>query len=133
MLRRLPGFVVIACALAAPTSAMASAPLISTDGAQATGPATARIEGNADPNGEKTTLRAYYAPASSTWCTSAGAKGKASKTTPIKLGSGNVMLSEITVLLSGLAPDQNYCAELVAHNKSGTAHGGQRSFMTPSE
>ncbi len=43
------------------------------------------------------------------------------------------MFSEIIITLTGLAPNQNYCAELVAHNKSGTAHGELRSFMTPSE
>lgn len=133
MPRSLAGPIVITCALLAPASASASPPLVATDGAQATGPTTARVEGNADPNGEKTTLRAYYAPSSSKWCTSGGAKGKVSKTPPIKLGSGNIMLSEIVVSLTGLAPNQNYCTELVAHNKSGTSNGGLRSFMTPSE
>jgi hypothetical protein len=133
MLRSLTGSIVIACTLLAPAYASASPPLVGTDGAQATSPTTARVEGNADPNGEKTTLRAYYAPSSSKWCTSGGAKGKVSKTPPIKLGSGNIMLSEITVTLTGLAPNQNYCTELLARNKSGTAHGGLRSFMTPSE
>ena len=124
---------VVGCALLAPGSALASLPLVATDGAHATGTTTARVEGNADPNGQKTTLRAYYAPAGSKWCMSGGTKGKASKTARTPLGSGNAMISEILVPLSGLAPNQMYCTELVAHNRSGTAHGGQVSFMTPSE
>lgn len=134
MFRGLVGLIIIiiACGLFAPL-ASASAPLVGTDGARATSPTTAIVEGNVDPNGEKTTLRAFYALASSKWCLSGGLRGKPSKTAPIALGSGNVMFSEIVVALTGLAPNQNYCAELVAHNRSGTAYGGQRSFMTPSE
>lgn len=49
------------------------------------------------------------------------------------LGSGNIENSEILVGLSGPAPNQVCCTKLVAHNKSGTTHGGQLSFMTPSE
>jgi len=133
MCGRLAGYVVVTCFLLAPATASASLPLVATDGVEATSTTTARVEGNANPNGEKTTLRALYAVASSRWCTSHGAKGKASKTAPIKLGSGNIEYSEILVPLSGLAPNQLYCTELVAHSRSGTAHGGQLSFMTPSE
>jgi hypothetical protein len=133
MLRRFVCPTAVACALLLPAAASASRPLVATDGVEATSPTTARVEGNADPEGQKTTLRAFFALASSQWCTSGGAKGKVSKTAPIKLGSGHVMYSEILVPLTGLEPNQNYCTELVARNMSGVARGGLLSFMTPSE
>ncbi len=108
-------------------------PIVATDGATATGPRTARIEGNADPEGQETMLHADYALASEPWCTSGGAEGTPLETAPQSLGSGNVMISEIGVPLAELTPASEYCAELVASNVTGTSHGGQVRFTTPQE
>jgi hypothetical protein len=40
------------------------------------------------------------------------------------------MVSEILVTLKGLTPSSEYCVEMVAHNASGTAYGGQVRFTT---
>jgi hypothetical protein len=122
-------FAAMSCfAWGVPTSARASLPLIATDGASATGATTARVSGNADPEGQSTTLHADYALASEPWCTSHGAEGTLAETAPQDLGSGNAMYSEILVGLEGLTPASEYCAELVASNESGTTYGGQVRF-----
>jgi len=112
----------------APTSR--SAPQVTTDAAYATGATTAVVTGNGDPDGQATRLYARYAPVTTRWCTSHGAKGKSSRTSSQKLGSGHEMISELSVKLEGLAAETEYCAELVAVNKSGKAHGGQVLFKT---
>jgi hypothetical protein len=114
-----------------PVSAQAAAPQITTDGAHATSGTHATISGNGDPNGPSTTLHADYALASELWCTSHGAEGTPHETGRQELGSGNVEISEILVELSGLNAASEYCAELVAENKDGIAHGGQVRFTTP--
>jgi hypothetical protein len=113
------------------TPVLAAPPAVATDGAQATGATTASVEGNADAEGQSTTLHADYALATEQWCTSGGAAGTPAETTPQNLGSGYAMLSEITITLEGLMPGSAYCAELVATNASGTSHGGQIRFSTP--
>jgi hypothetical protein len=115
------------------SSAQALPPVIATDGAHATGVTSAVVEGNGDPEGQSTTLYADYALASEPWCTSGGVTGSLAQTMPQELGSGHAMLSEIVVKLDGLAPGSEYCAELVAANASGTAHGGQVRFTTPAQ
>jgi hypothetical protein len=110
-----------------------SPPIVATDGAKATGPRSATVDGNADPEGQETQLHADYAVASEPWCTSAGAEGTPVETAPQELGSGSVMISEIGVPLAELIPASEYCAELVASNATGTSHGGQVRFMTPPE
>jgi hypothetical protein len=111
----------------------ASSPLVATDGASATGPTTATVEGNADPEGQPTTVHADYALASDLWCTSKGTSGTPVETPSQPLGSDNAMFSEIVIKLERLASSSEYCAELIASNASGTAYGGQRSFATPAK
>lgn len=114
-----------------PVARTASRPAVTTDGARATSATEASVEGNADPEGQSTTLYAAYALASDRWCTSHGAKGKPSKTRPRSIGSSRAILSEILVKVTGLAAGSKYCTELVAKNQSGTSHGGQVRFATP--
>jgi hypothetical protein len=113
-----------------PAGAQAASPAITTDGATATSATSALINGNGDPEGHETTLHAGYALASEPWCTSGGAAGSPLETAPQDLGSGSVMLSEISVELQGLAPGSEYCAELIAHSDVGTTDGGQVRFVT---
>ena len=110
-----------------------SSPIVATDGAHATGPTTATIEGNADPQGQETMLHADYALAGEPWCTSGGAEGTPLESMPQSLGSGNVMISEIGVPLAELTAASEYCAALVASNAGGTSQGRQVTFTTPAE
>jgi hypothetical protein len=119
--------------MSARTTALTGPPSVTTDGVHPTSSATATIDGNADPHGEPTRLRAEYALASARWCTSQGANGKHLKTAWQKLGNANAMISEITVTLNGLAADSDYCVELVARNRSGTSTGGLLRFATPAQ
>jgi len=112
------------------TSAQASPPVVATDGVQVLSATTARLSGNADPEGQSTTLRADYAPAGSTWCASGGAEGTPTETDPVPIGSLNAMISELTIDLEGLTPGTEYCAQLVAQNESGIAFGGMVAFAT---
>ncbi len=106
-------------------------PVVATDGVSVSSPTTASVVGNVDPEGQSTALRAAYALASEPWCTSHGAEGNPTETPALDLGSGNAMLSEVIVELEGLTAASDYCAELIAHNESGTTHGGQTQFTTP--
>ena len=125
------GIVAGGAPLANAAGAQAAGPIVATDGVHATGATTASVSGNADPEGQSTTLHADYGPAGGLWCTSDGKEGTPSETAPENLGSGNVMYSEIVVGLEGLTPGSEYCVELVATNASGTTLGGQRQFTTP--
>ena len=115
------------------TSTVASAPKITTDAAYGTGAMTAIVTGNGDPEGWPTRLHADYAPAGERWCTTQGTKGKPARTRPQKLGSGHAMISELSVKLEGLTGGTEYCAELVATNRSGTSHGEQVRFATSAD
>lgn len=119
--------------MGARATALTGPPSVATDGVHPTSSATATIDGNADPHGEPTRLRAEYALASARWCASQGANGKHVRTAWQKLGNANAMISEITVTLNGLAADSDYCVELVARNRSGTSTGGLLRFATPAQ
>lgn len=112
------------------TTAQASPPVVATDGVQVLSPTTARVSGNADPEGQSTTLHADYAQADQTWCVSGGKEGVPTETAPEPIGSLNAMISELTIDLAGLTPSTDYCVELIAQNESGTAFGGLATFTT---
>jgi hypothetical protein len=121
-------------ALVLPASALASAPSASTSNALSTGATTATVEGEVNPAGQATEYHVAYGLASSEWCTSFGSKGSpASSTTPVTLGFTDATFHPVSVALSGLTAGKEYCAELVASNASGTAHGGQVRFSTPAD
>ncbi len=116
---------------AGPAVAAASAPVVATDGAHASGATSAVVDGNVDPEGQSTTLRVDYGPAGGVWCVSGGAQGAPlAGTTPETIGSLNGMISEVTVTVEGLTASTEYCAELVATNATGSTSGGQRTFTT---
>jgi hypothetical protein len=114
-----------------PTPAQASPPMVTTDGAHATSATTAIVEGNANPEGQSTTLHADYALVSEPWCTSGGKEGTPNESASQTLPAINGEISEILVKLEGLTPGSEYCVALVAVNASGTANGGQVRFTTP--
>jgi hypothetical protein len=115
------------------TPAQAASPLVATGSAEALSATTAKVEGNADPEGQATTLHADFALATDQWCLTGGEQGLPMQTAPAPLGAGNAMLSEVSVTVEGLTPGSGYCVQLVAENASGTSVGGQVSFATPAQ
>ncbi len=118
----------IGSAVVLPAFAQAAAPSAVTIEVFATGATTATVEGQVDPDGEGTTFQAAYDLAGSEWCTSSGSKGSPAHTPPIKLTFTDFTQHGVSVDLSGLTGGDEYCAELVAINNSGTARGGQVFF-----
>ena len=109
----------------------AGAPSAETDLAGSIGPTTATIEGEIDPASQTTNYWADYGLASSTWCKTGGSSGNPEySTTSEGLGFEDEEFHKVAVGLSGLHPDTEYCAELVAKNGSGSGHGGQLIFTT---
>lgn len=85
---------------------------------------SATVFGSIDPLGLPTTYHVAYDVASSAWCTSGGTSGTASSTTasqmlPVTTGG----FQYVTVPITGISNAQEYCAELVASNDSGTVRG----------
>jgi hypothetical protein len=102
-----------------------------TDDIQETSATSGRVSGSVNPAGQQTTYRVAYDVASSEWCSNYGHTGTpAGSTDPIPLDAADSGWHDVTVDVSGLAAGTGYCAELVAHNGSGDAHGGV-SFFTP--
>jgi hypothetical protein len=117
-----------------PLSFTAGAPSAFIFNAFSTGATTATVEGEVNPTGQSTQYHVAYDLASSEWCTSHGSSGSpASSTTPVTLGFTDETFHPVSVPLSGLTAEREYCAELVASNASGTAHGGQVRFSTPAD
>ena len=97
--------------------------------ALSTGATTARLEGRVNPSGQSTTYHAAYDLTSSEWCTSFGSKGSPGhSSTPATLGFTDSSDHAVSAELTGLTAGGDYCAEMIATNASGTAHGGQVSF-----
>lgn len=119
--------VAVVSVLALPSAASASAPGALTLDVYSSGAATATVEGTVNPEGEATQYQAQYGPASSDWCTSAGASGSPADTTGLtSLGStdpGNHVVS--VDLTTDLTEGAGFCAQLIATNGSGEADGGQ--------
>lgn len=113
-------------------TADALVPEVATDGGHATGPTTAVVDGNVDPNGHVARVRAEFALASSRWCMTAGIEGARARTAPQRLPAVNAVISELAVKLEDLEPGREYCAEFMAANAFGRARGAQIVFSTPS-
>jgi hypothetical protein len=95
------------------------------------GATTATVEGSVNPIGQTTTYSVEYGLASSTWCTSFGTDGAPSTTTAtLTLGFTDLADHDVSVALTGLLAATNYCADLVAANRSGTGDGGTIQFTT---
>jgi len=127
-------FVTLALAISiagvSPAAALAGVPTASTDSVTALTASTAVVQGDINPGSQATTYMVDYDVAFSTWCTSNGGSGTpASSTTPAALGAVDGTDHGVSVNLSGLTGSVSYCAELVATNISGTADGGQLTFL----
>ncbi len=105
--------------LAAPASALAAKPAVTTGAASSITFSSARLAGRVDPNGEAAT---YYFQYGTTIALG-------TQTAPAAAGGGNSAVRRVTDI-SGLAPVTKYFYRIVAHNNSGTTLGKRRSFTT---
>jgi hypothetical protein len=105
--------------LAAPASALAAKPAVTTGAASSITFSRARLAGRVDPNGEAAT---YYFQYGTTIALG-------TQTVPAAAGGGNSAVRRVTDI-SGLAPVTKYFYRIVAHNNSGTTLGKRRSFTT---
>jgi hypothetical protein len=109
----------------------AGAPAVQTLVGQSTGATTASVSGSLNPVGRPTQYWARYGPMSSQWCQSHGASGSAlDVTSPQNLTQIDNASHGIAVNLTGLEPETEYCAQLVATNESGIGIGDQVTFAT---
>src|SRR5665213_153660 len=108
------------------------APEAFTSGTEATGATTAVVEGTVIPSGEATTYYAQYDTVGSTFCNSEGVTTDGTTvSTPTPPGTpigSDTTSHEVSVSLAGLAAGEEYCAQIVAVNPSGTALGGIQTF-----
>ena len=109
----------------------AGAPAVQTLVGQSTGATTGSVGGSVNPVGRPTQYWARYAPASSDWCQSGGDSGSAlDVTTPQSLVQTDNAAHAVTVNLTGLTPETEYCAQLVARSDAGISSGDQVTFAT---
>ena len=106
-------------------------PSASTRFVLSTSATTAKLEGQVNPAGQSTTYHAAYGPASSEWCSTHGSAGTPEhSSTPATLGFTDAAFHNVSVELASLTRGSEYCAEIIAVNFSGTAHGGQVNFTS---
>jgi hypothetical protein len=101
------------------TFTVGSAPAVTTDAATSVTPATARLNGTINPNGEATTW--YFEYGTST--------GYGSRTPVRSAGSGTRSRS-VSASVARLATNATYHFRLVAVNASGTTTGADQTFST---
>ena len=107
----------------------AGSPVAVTNDAVSTGATTENIDGDVNPSTQSTTYAVQYDLQGSTWCTSGGQAGSPGHTTSSQALSFTDNSSHtVTVALSGLTSGNDYCAQLIATNSSGTSQGGFVSF-----
>jgi len=119
----------VAVLLGFPSAALAITPSAGIFRVPSTGATTAEVDGVVNPEGQSTTYQVQYDLASSQWCTSGGASGSpAHTTTATPLGFTDDFPHEVTVDLSGLTADTDYCAQLIATNGDGEGDSGQKTW-----
>ncbi len=113
-----------------PQSFTVGAPSAFAFGLQSTGATTATVTGQVNPSGQTTEYHVAYDLASSEWCTSSGLAGSpAQSTSPVTLGFTDATSHQVSVELTGLGAGNEYCAELIAVNGSGTGYGSAEFFF----
>jgi hypothetical protein len=115
---------------AAPGTAMAASPVVSTGAPSGVTETDATFNGTVNPGGETTQYGFYFADAGSEWCTSGGTSGVYSGGGG-PLGFTDSTSHPVSQDHPGLTPGQSICYEVYASNASGTAVGSQVSFTTP--
>jgi len=123
---------VLAASLLAPASAVAAAPVVTSGNIYPFSSTEEGIYVRINPGGLTTEYSVEYALAPSTWCSSSETAGSPEVTTPARTLSGTLTGEEensaVGVTLTGLTPSATYCAQLTAHNSSGTSHSPTLTF-----
>jgi hypothetical protein len=98
-----------------------------TGAATPTGASTETIAGQIDPAGQTTAYTVQYDDAESAWCqTGDGAAAHAAPSAT--LGATDDAAHDVSVDLTGLVSGEDYCAELVTSNGSGSSAGQPVTF-----
>ena len=119
----------IGVTLALPAAASANAPAAASNGVGTTGATTAVLLGEIDPGNLQTTYEVDYDLASSPWCTSQDATGSSAySTTPAQLPFSDATFHSVSVDLSGLTSDVDYCAKLVVTNTDGVSDSALQTW-----
>lgn len=87
----------------------------------ATGPHSEIFDGAIELVGQASTYFVEYAPASSTWCLTLGARGEAQHSASAVLEPSKGELQEVEAPVEGLVTGERYCGELVVENASGSS------------
>lgn len=110
----------LALLVAAPSTALAAAPAVTTGAPSGLSPTAATVSGSLNPNGRVTTWYFQYGKT----------KSYGNRTTAQDAGSGTKRVP-VSTQLTGLTGKTTYHYRLVATNSSGTTLGGDRTFKTP--
>lgn len=105
--------------LAAPASALAAKPAVTSGAATKITFASAHLKGSVDPNKEAATYFFQYGTTIAL----------GTQTAPVAAGAGDKAVPAAADI-TGLAPVTKYYYRVVAHNNSGTTLGKRRSFTT---
>jgi hypothetical protein len=112
-----------------PTEFSTGAPAVTTDDADPVGATTATIDGTVNPEGDNTTTYwVDYNVSTSPFCTS---QDTTDATIHQTTHTGTSTAGSVLVNLTSLTPGTTYCAEVVAHNASGTTYGTPAVTFTP--
>jgi hypothetical protein len=109
------------------------APAVTTDGATSLQATAATIDGSVNPQGDgTTTFWVAYDVASSSFCTTQNTSDATILTTAHQsLGFSDTTPHSVSANLTALTTGTAYCAEVVAHNASGTTFGEPAAPFTP--
>ena len=138
MIRRLPPFIAVALVgltllLVLPAAASAAPPMVRFGSVDITGFTTVTIRGFVNPEGETTTYRLAWDLNSSEWCASGNTSGSPANTTdPTDLGFTDDTEHAVSVDLTGLTAQTEYCAMLIATNADGDGDFGLAVWRQPS-
>ena len=120
----------VSLGLVLPAASSAAPPSAVTLETFSTGPTTATVEGEVNPEGEDTNFLVRYDVAGSTWCTSGGTSGSAANTAfgyDVGFDSNS---HQVLADLTGLSAGTGYCAHLIALNGDPSqTDGGQVEWI----
>jgi hypothetical protein len=105
-------------------------PTTDTFDANATGPTTATVDGDVNAGAQPTTYKVEYDLLSSDWCqTGNGSPAYTTAATGLPESEVDGNFHNVSVSLTGLAPDSNYCGDVVATNSDGTYESFQAEWQ----
>lgn len=102
----------------AQTQFVAGLPTAAASGSNTSSPTSETLAGTITPTNQATSYYVAYDAASAAWCQNGGGdpSGATYATAPVELGTIDNLPQSVSVAITGLAPGEVYCAELVAVN-----------------